>query len=93
MACLAICSTLVPATTTTYAAGMKRFTQFCDQWDIPECDHMPVSYVILSAFVTSYIREEASKTIKTWLSGVHVWHTVNHAPWFGNDKWVHLCSF
>jgi len=70
---------------------MKRFTQFCDQWDIPECDHMPASYALLSAFIALYIRMEASNTIKTWLSGIHAWHTVNHAPWYGDDKWVHLC--
>jgi hypothetical protein len=90
-ACLAICSGLVPATATTYAAGMKRFTQFCDWWDIPECDCMPTSYALLSAFVASHIRKEAGNTIKTWLSGIHGWHMVNHAPWFGDDKWVHLC--
>jgi hypothetical protein len=90
-ACLMIRSALVPATATTYAAGMKRFTQFCDQWYIPECDRMPASYALLSAFVASYIGKEAGKTIKTWLSGIHGWHTVNHAPWYGDDKWVHLC--
>ena len=25
------------------------------------------------------------------LSGIHGWHTVNHAPWYSDDKWVHLC--
>lgn len=90
-ACLAIRSALVPATATTYAAGMKRFTQFCDQWNIPESDRMPASYALLSAFVACHIGKEAGNTIKTWLSGIHGWHTVNHAPWYGDDKWVHLC--
>jgi len=90
-ACLAIRSALVPATATTYAAGMKRFTQFCDQWDIPESDRMPASYALLSAFVACNIGKEAGNTIKTWLSGIHAWHTINHAPWYGDDKWVHLC--
>ena len=90
-ACLAIRSALVPATATTYAAGMKRFTQFCDQWDIPESDRMPASYALLSAFIAFHIGKEAGNTIKTWLSGIHAWHAVNHAPWYGDDKWVHLC--
>jgi len=90
-ACLTIRSALLPTTVTTYAAGMKRFTQFCDRWDIPECDRMPASYALLSAFIASHIGKEAGKTIKTWLSGIHAWHTINHAPWYGEDKWVHLC--
>jgi len=88
---LAIRSALVPATATTYAAGMKRFTQFCDQWDIPEPDCMPASYALLSAFIASHIGKQAGATIKTWLSGIHGWHAINHAPWYGDDKWVHLC--
>ena len=90
-ACLTIRSALLPSMATTYAAGMKRFTQFCDRWDIPECDCMPASYALLSAFIASYIGKEAGKTIKTWLSRIHAWHTINHAPWYGEDKWVHLC--
>ena len=91
MACLTIRSALLPTTATTYAAGMKRFTQFCDHWDIPECDHMPASYALLSTFIASYIGKKAGKTIKTWLSRIYAWHTINHAPWYDNDKWVHLC--
>ena len=78
-ACLAIRSALVPATATTYAAGMKRFTQFCDQWNIPESDRMPASYALLSAFIACHIGKQAGSTVKTWLSGIHGWHTINHA--------------
>jgi hypothetical protein len=90
-ACLTIRSALVPATASTYAAGMKRFTQFCDQWDIPEIDRMPASYGLLSAFIAFHVGKQTGSTIKTWLSGIHGWHTINHAPWYGDDKWVHLC--
>ena len=91
-ACLAIRSALVPATATTYAAGMKHFTQFCDQWNIPESDHMPASYALLSTFIACHIGKQARSTVKTWLSGIHGWHTINHAPWYGDDRWVHLCQ-
>ena len=33
---------------------------------------------------------QARNTICSWLSGIHAWHVINHAPWFGDDKWVQL---
>lgn len=89
--CLTIRSALKPETVSTYAAGILRFTQFCDKWHIPESERMPASYALLCAFISAHVGKKAGKTIKTWLSGIHAWHTTNHAPWYGDDKWVHLC--
>jgi hypothetical protein len=46
-------SSLEPKTRSNYGAGLLRFTQFCDQLDIPEKERCPASEVFLSAFIAS----------------------------------------
>jgi hypothetical protein len=87
---MSIRSALAPNTKTTYAAGLKRFTQFCDEWDIDEEARMPAPYALLCAFIGEYKGRHAGSTIRSWLSGLRSWHIVNHAPWYGDDDWVHL---
>jgi hypothetical protein len=89
-ALMSIRSALAPNTKTTYAAGLKRFTQFCDVWDIDEEARMPASYALLCAFIGEYKGRHAGSTIRSWLSGLRSWHIINHAPWYGDDDWVHL---
>ena len=81
---------LAPNTRSTYATGLLCFTQFCDKWSISEEDHMPASHSLLCAFIGEYKGLHSGSTIKLWLSGLRCWHIVNHAPWYGNNKWVHL---
>lgn len=88
---LTIRSALKAETVSTYAAGILRFTQFCDLWNIPENERMPASYALLSAFISAHIGKNAGATIKSWLSGIRAWHSTNHAPWHGDDDWVQLC--
>lgn len=38
--CLTVRSALKPNSVSTYAAGLLRFTQLCDKWQIPECERM-----------------------------------------------------
>lgn len=51
----------------------------------------PASYALLCAFISAHVGKNSGNTINTWLSGIHAWHTTNHAPWYGDDKWVHTC--
>ena len=51
---------------------------------------MPASYALLCAFIGNYKGSISGRTIKSWLSGIRAWHLINHAPWFGDDKWVHM---
>ena len=51
---------------------------------------MPTSYALLCAFIGNYKGTISGKTIKSWLSGIRAWHLTNHAPWYGNDKWVQM---
>ena len=81
-----------PNTKTTYAASTLCFTQFCDTWHIDEEAWMPASYPLLCAVIGEHKGRQAGNTICSWLSGIHAWHVVNHAPWFGDDKWVHLAQ-
>ena len=51
---------------------------------------MPASYALLCAFIGNHKGTTSGRTIKSWLSGIRAWHLANHAPWFGDDKWVHM---
>jgi len=61
---------LILNTRTTYAAGILRFTQFCDSWSIPEEARMPASATLLAAFISQCRGLYAGNTICSWLSGI-----------------------
>lgn len=86
----AIRGTLAPNSKSSYAAGLLRFTQFCDRWDIPEPDRMPASYALLCAFVGKHKGTRLGGSIKNWLSGLKSWHDINDAPWNGDHRWVKM---
>jgi hypothetical protein len=81
---------LASSTRTSYAAGLLRFNQFCDNWHISEADRMPASAALLAAFASSFVGLYSSKTINLWLSGLRSWHIINHAPWLGDNEHMHL---
>jgi hypothetical protein len=87
---MSITGALATSSRSTYAAGLLRFNQFCDKWQISETARMPASYGLLCAFIGNYKGSTSGKTIKSWLSGVRAWHLTNHAPWYGDDKWVQM---
>ena len=87
---MAVRGALAPNTKSTYAADQLQFTQFCDKWNISKEDCMPVSYLLLCAFIGEHKGLQSGNTIRSWMSGLHSWHVVNHAPWYGDNKWVHL---
>ena len=89
-AMMVIQGALAPNTKSTYAAGLLHFTQFCDKWGISEEVHMPADYALLCAFIGEYKGLHSGNTIRSWMSGLHSWHVMNHAPWCGDDDWVHL---
>ena len=89
-AIMSIRGAYAPNTKSTYAAGTLRFTQFCDKWGIDEETRMPALYLLLCAFIGEHKGRQAGNTIRSWLSSIHAWHIVNHAPWFGDDEWVKL---
>jgi len=51
---------------------------------------MPADYALLCAFIGEFKGLHSGNTIRSWLAGLHSWHLVNHAPWHGDDDWVHL---
>ena len=51
---------------------------------------MPAKYSLLCAFISEHKGQVASSTIRSWMSGLHSWHIVHHAPWYGDDDWVKL---
>ena len=87
---MSITGALAMSTRSTYAAGILRFNQFCDKWQISEGARMPASYALLCAFIGNYKGANSGRTIRSWLSGIRAWHLTNHATWYGDDKWVQL---
>ncbi|SJL14075.1 uncharacterized protein ARMOST_17530 [Armillaria ostoyae] len=84
-------SALEKSTLENYSAGLLRFHQFCDEREIPESARMPASVFLLSAFVAwASTKNIVAKTIGAWLTGVHGWHTLHGAPWYGGDDFVSL---
>jgi hypothetical protein len=68
-----------------YGAGLLRFTQYCDELQISEVSRVPASEVLLSAFIASWAGKIALTTVKNWLAGLHFWHSLHGAPWFGDN--------
>ena len=87
---MSITGAFATSSKSTYAAGLLRFNQFCDKWQISEHARMPASYTLLCAFIGNHKGTVSGRTIKSWLSGLRAWHLTNHAPWYGDDKWVQM---
>jgi hypothetical protein len=87
---MSITGALATSSKSTYGAGLLRFNQFCDRWQISEGARMPASYALLCAFIGNHKGLISGKTIRSWLSGIRAWHLANHAPWYGDDKWVQM---
>ena len=87
---ISIMGALATSSKSTYAAGLLQFNQFCDKWVISEGARMPASYALLCTFIGNHKGTISGRTIKSWLSGICAWHLTNHAPWYGDDKWVQM---
>jgi hypothetical protein len=81
---LVMTKAIKPSTLSNYAAGLVRFTKFCDDYHIPENDRMPASEILLATFVTTRgAGSVGGGAITSWLAGLQLWHLVNNAPWHG----------
>jgi hypothetical protein len=68
-----------------YGAGLLRFHQYCDSRHIPEARRMPASDFLLASFIASWAGKVAATTAQNWLAGLHFWHNLHGAPWFGHS--------
>lgn len=68
-----------------YGAGLLRFHQFCDSRNISEHQRMPAPDFLLAAFIASWAGKVATTTVQNWLAGLHFWHNLHGAPWFGSS--------
>ncbi|PPQ81716.1 hypothetical protein CVT25_013445 [Psilocybe cyanescens] len=85
-----VADSLSANTRSTYAAGVKRFNEFCDEKGISEEARMPASTITLTAFVKWASGRFSGNTIRSWLSGVRSWHILKHAHWNGDHEWITL---
>ncbi|KAF6741673.1 hypothetical protein DFP72DRAFT_780388, partial [Ephemerocybe angulata] len=75
-------------TRSTQGAALLRFTEHCDELEIPEENRMPASPYLLASFVSKHAGKVSESCIDGWMSSLHAWHTVNNAPWKGDGSFV-----
>ncbi|SJL05228.1 uncharacterized protein ARMOST_08594 [Armillaria ostoyae] len=69
-----------------YNAGLLRFMQFCDKFQIPEEKRMLADDILLSIFVAEMGASKVKKSIiDTWIDDIKLWHEYNNASWFRGD--------
>jgi hypothetical protein len=69
-----------------YGAGLLRFNQFCDKYNIHENLRMPASEALLCLFIANQgARTVSDHTITSWLMGLEMWHSINGATWHGGQ--------
>lgn len=76
-------SSLDEPTRSCYAAGLLRYTQFCDGLDVSEERRVPASETLLASFIASWAGKISSSTTSNWLAGLHFWHQYQGAQWHG----------
>ncbi|KAJ7220175.1 hypothetical protein GGX14DRAFT_532819 [Mycena pura] len=88
MAFAEISNGLCKKSLSTYAAGLLRFTQWCDARNIPEHLRMPADPFLLVCFTASVAGSASGACAKNWLNGLAYWHHINLAPWHGDAECV-----
>ncbi|KAJ3795612.1 hypothetical protein GGU11DRAFT_687452, partial [Lentinula aff. detonsa] len=78
------------STKANYAAGLLRFSQFCDKENIPEEARMPATEILLAGFVGASAGSVSGRTIRAWLSGLRAWHILKQAPWPEKSEFLGL---
>src|SRR5882724_223800 len=88
--CLVMANSVLPSTLSNYAAGLIRFTKFCDNFHVPKETHMPAPETLLSTFISTRAAGSVGlSTMKTWIEGLRLWHIINDAPWQGSSALSH----
>ncbi|KAG1811118.1 uncharacterized protein BJ212DRAFT_1278216 [Suillus subaureus] len=73
-------------TCSNYGASLLHFMQFCDSHNFPESECMPASASLLAAFLANAAGTISNSTANSWMAGLHYWHAVNGATWFGTES-------
>ncbi|KZV59403.1 hypothetical protein PENSPDRAFT_695171 [Peniophora sp. CONT] len=87
---LVILHSIESGTLSSYAAGLLRFTQFCNELEIPEGERMPASDLLLSMFAASQAGKVAS--CDGWMDGIRFHYQINFAPWLGDELLKRVCK-
>ncbi|KAF8579708.1 hypothetical protein K439DRAFT_1648407 [Ramaria rubella] len=85
-----ICASVIKKTRGNWGASILQFNQYCDSIHVPEEGCMPAPEILLRLFVANcgagLVTDDC---ISSWLAGIHRWHQIHDAPWFG-DKAISL---
>lgn len=81
---------IAPPTKSTYGAGLLRFAQFCDKFNIAEDSRIPASEVLIAGFIGHYMGSISGKTVKGWLSALRLWHDIQGAAWPAESRQIRL---
>ncbi|EIN09456.1 hypothetical protein PUNSTDRAFT_66798 [Punctularia strigosozonata HHB-11173 SS5] len=72
-------------TRSVYAAGILRYSQFCDKHNISESQRIPAHPIVIVAFVKESLGKVSGSCVRNWLSGLRCWHHIMGAPWPEDD--------
>jgi hypothetical protein len=83
---------LADSTKSSYAAGLLRFNQFCNEFNIPEILRMPASEDLITGFIGFHMGKVSGASIKGWLSGLRAWHDLHGAPWPSESRRIRFAQ-
>jgi len=87
MCCCLLSKSVVPVTLSNYATGLFRFSQFCDDYNIPKAFCMPASEALVTMYITCHGTASISaSTMQHWLLGLELCHEIHSAPWLGHSN-------
>jgi hypothetical protein len=69
------------STRETYRSGLLTFHVFCDNKQISEAQCMPISHILLSAFISELAGAYSGRTIANYIYGIRAWHILHGATW------------
>lgn len=64
-----------------YGSGLLLFHIFCDTRSIAEEDRMPVTSILISAFVAALAASYSKAAISNYVAGIQAWHILHQLPW------------
>lgn len=67
----------------TYGTGLLAIFEFMEAAAIPVAKQVPVTPIVLKAFVATMAGEYSVSTIKNYINGVRAWHIIHGLPWQG----------
>jgi len=73
------------STRETYGSGLLIYHVFCDDKQIPEDQHAPMSPILAASFISTIAGAYSGQTIRNYFYGVRAWHVLHGIDWKMNE--------